>query len=226
MNELIKIEMRRIGDIETQTVLFDDLYMFLGLSEKNKDRWRKENIENNKFAVNGDDFVVFLQQEEYNKIYILSLAFAKKLSMMSKSKKGEEARNYFLECERIAKQQIKQITPTEALLLAVQQIVELERHQNILEEEQRRLAERQRITETRLEDFATGAEHFSITAYHKLFRNGYEISHSQANKDGQSLSKIAKNQGIQLGKAPHPMWGTINTYPKSVLDAFYRGEFH
>jgi len=89
------------------------------------------------------------------------------------------------------------------------------------EQETRSMAERARAE---VEDFKTGAEHFSITAYHKLFLNE-SISNDQANRDGKKLSGVARNQGIDLGKAPHPVFGTVNTYPKAMLDAFYRGEY-
>ncbi|QBQ54944.1 Rha family transcriptional regulator [Nitrosococcus wardiae] len=117
----------------------------------------------------------------------------------------------------LEEQKNKNLSPAEQLLMQAQMLVKSERRIAALEE-------RQRITEGKLEDFATGAEHFSITAYHKLFL-AQQISNNQANSDGRKLSHIAKNQGIKLGRAPHPVWGTVNTYPKALLDAYYRGEY-
>ena len=111
-------------------------------------------------------------------------------------------------------------TAGEVLLQMAQAYLEHERRFAALEAEQKVLAERQRITEGKIEDFANGAEHYSITAYHKLFR-GESISHSEANKLGRELTRMAKNQGIALGVAPHPIWGTVNTYPKAMMDAWY-----
>ncbi len=117
----------------------------------------------------------------------------------------------------LEEQKSKSLSPAQQLLMQAQILVENERRIAALEE-------RQRITESKLEDFSTGAEHFSITAYHKLFQS-QSVSNSRANSDGRKLSQIAKNQGIELGVAPHPVWGTVNTYPKAMLDAYYRGEY-
>lgn len=157
--------------------------------------------------------------------YAITLAMAKELSMVERNQKGKEARQYFIGCEKQLKAQHRPKLQSEIILESARLLVKLEREQAALKAEQLALAERQRITEGKLEDFATGAEHFSITAYNKLFREGYAISNNEANKTGRALSKLAKNQGIALGSAPHPVWGTVNTYPKALLDSYYRGDF-
>lgn len=116
-------------------------------------------------------------------------------------------------------------TTAELLVVQAQLLVEHERRVAALEVEQKIIAERQRITEGKIEDFASGAEHFSITAYNKLYRH-YSISNNEANSAGRTLTGIANNNGIELGRAPHPVWGTVNTYPKAMLDAFYKDEYH
>ena len=78
---------------------------------------------------------------------------------------------------------------------------------------------------TALERSSTTSQTLINPAYNKLFRNN-QISHPEANKDGRNLSKIARDNGIQLGKAPHPTFGTVHTYPKAMMDSFYRGEYH
>lgn len=103
-------------------------------------------------------------------------------------------------------------------------MVEQEKEQARQAEELEQVKERQRITEGKLEDYEWGAEFFTITAYHKLFI-GESISNSRANADGKHLRQIADNQGIELGREPHPVWGKVNSYPKAMLDAYYRGEF-
>lgn len=115
-----------------------------------------------------------------------------------------------------------------AIIQAVVQIDQVRQQQARLAAEQQRLqsdyevlAEQQRITDGKVEDFSTGAEHYSVTAYCKLFRGGYSISHQEANMMGKKLSAMAKNMGIELGRAPHPLFGTVNTYPKALMDEFF-----
>lgn len=82
------------------------LYAFLELRADNYSRWCKTNIVENQFAEKNIDYIRFVfcdetptggkvQREDYK----LSASFAKKLSMMSKSEKGEQARQYFVKVE-------------------------------------------------------------------------------------------------------------------------------
>ena len=100
MNELIQINAKR-------TVTAKELYQFLGLRPGDFARWCKVNIEDNPFAVEGKDWVrlrVYAETPTGGCIeridYELSVAFAKKLCMLSRSEQGERARDYFLEVER------------------------------------------------------------------------------------------------------------------------------
>lgn len=74
------------------------LYEFLGLRNKDFSRWARNNITENQFAAENEDYVRFrieadtptggkIQREDFK----LSASFAKKLSMMSKSEKDEQA---------------------------------------------------------------------------------------------------------------------------------------
>lgn len=98
MNELIKITESKNGRV----VDAKELYLFLGYDITQWSRWCVRNIEKNNFAINGTDYVL-LDQVSRTKEFALSIDFAKKISMMAKTNKGEEARVYFLECEKIAK---------------------------------------------------------------------------------------------------------------------------
>lgn len=83
-----------------------NLYKFLGLAKATINRWLKTNIENNSFAFENEDFWGFNTMLNGNKIqdYYLSIDFAKKISMQSKTEMGEKARNYFLTCEEKLKE--------------------------------------------------------------------------------------------------------------------------
>jgi anti-repressor protein len=116
--ELIKINTTDKG---TQAVNAKELYEFLGFDMSNWKRWYSKNIINNQFAIENEDWMGFVIMTSGNetKDFALSIDFAKKLAMMSRTEKGEQARKYFIECEKTAKQAPKQLTRAEILGLAV-----------------------------------------------------------------------------------------------------------
>jgi phage anti-repressor protein len=108
MNDLKIIENEN-GSIAVQC---SGLYAYLELAETQKKRWIKRNVLENPFATIGVDYII-LQVEnstqnntlsrKNKEDYILTSDFAKKLSMQCRNQKGEDARNYFLKCEQLAK---------------------------------------------------------------------------------------------------------------------------
>jgi len=95
MQELIKI------NSQNKTVSARDLYDFLDFEKAHWSRWTKKNIEGNQFAIENQDWMGFTIEVNGNptKDYALSIDFAKRIAMMSRSEKGEEIRSYFIECE-------------------------------------------------------------------------------------------------------------------------------
>lgn len=136
MNELIKIT-EKDGK---QIVSAKELYLGLGLDKSNWSRWSVQNIEEDKFFNENEDWVGFVTMTNGNesKDYAVTLEFAKHIAMMARTEKSYDYRNYFLECERIAKQQIEKALPktfAEALRLAAEQAEELERQQKLIAEQ-------------------------------------------------------------------------------------------
>lgn len=187
MNELIKVSEAVIGEQAVQTVDARLLHAFLG-SKRQFSNWITYQIDAFGF-VQGIDFVT-INNSEYSPPridYHITLSMAKELAMVERNDKGRQARQYFIECERQLQQTpLPQVTDPAlaAIIQAVVQIDQVRQQQARLAAEQQRLqadyealAEQQRITDGKVEDFSTGAEHFSVTAYCKLFRGGYSISH-------------------------------------------------
>jgi len=84
------------------------LYEFLGLEKAHYVRWCKENIIDNSFAEENVDFWAFVVNEwngQSTMDYKLTISFAKKLAMSSYTKRGEQARKYFIKVEEWLKQQ-------------------------------------------------------------------------------------------------------------------------
>lgn len=107
MKDLIHIQPQAIGTEQMQTVNARDLHTFL----ENKDmfaNWIKDRIDQFGFVEN-QDFVSFLENSKKprggrpGEEYHLTLDMAKELSMVERTTKGKEARQYFIECERVAR---------------------------------------------------------------------------------------------------------------------------
>jgi anti-repressor protein len=84
-----------------------ELYDFLGFNPSNFKSWVQNNILFNQFAIESIDYQQLVLQYELpngatgsKSDFSLSLDFAKKLAMISKSERGEQIRNYFIECEK------------------------------------------------------------------------------------------------------------------------------
>ncbi|SDD88286.1 antA/AntB antirepressor family protein [Sporomusa acidovorans] len=107
MNQLIKID-------NSGKTTAKELYDFLGLNSAVYARWCKTNIVENQFAIEGTDYFPFNMNVECggqaSTNYYLTIDFAKKLCMVSKSERGEQARNYFIEVEKRYKQVAESFT--------------------------------------------------------------------------------------------------------------------
>lgn len=146
MNEVMK--MTNKTPIEIVLQIDDDgfttskkLYKWLELDTSHYSRWCKTNILENPFAESGIDYSpcgASKGKGNFAEDYKLSADFAKKLSVMQKSERGEEARIYFLGCEKVLAKLAEQKQKTEierakgiavrqALTKAIQQSGENER---------------------------------------------------------------------------------------------------
>ncbi|WP_418954631.1 phage antirepressor KilAC domain-containing protein [Sutterella wadsworthensis] len=111
MNELIKLSSARINDETVQTCSARDLHRFLGIG-KDFSTWVKAQIERAAFAENVDYVKISgksLSPKRGNSgktptEYFFTISASKEISMMSNTPRGKEARLYFIECERVAKE--------------------------------------------------------------------------------------------------------------------------
>lgn len=108
---LVPVVARQVGDDTIPTVNARELHAFLEVG-KVFAAWIKARIEQYDF-VEGRDFVVIaglsVPESESSKArqqrmldYHLTIAMAKELSMVERNAKGKQAREYFIECERVA----------------------------------------------------------------------------------------------------------------------------
>ncbi|ALE03423.1 antA/AntB antirepressor family protein [Bartonella ancashensis] len=108
MEELITIHHNTIKQDTIQTVNARELHAFLEVG-RDFTNWIKNRIKKYSFIENRD-YIVFanfgenLQGGRPSKDYALTLDMAKELSMVERNEKGRQARHYFIECEKLAKQ--------------------------------------------------------------------------------------------------------------------------
>lgn len=115
MNELVNtteqtpIEIALGVDADGMTTA-KQLYKFLELNSTNYKRWTTKNIVQNPYGEENVDYFPFVLHDECGgqatTDYKITANFAKKLSMMTSSPKGEIAREYFLSCEKVIKENI------------------------------------------------------------------------------------------------------------------------
>ncbi|AQX20213.1 antA/AntB antirepressor family protein [Bartonella sp. WD16.2] len=105
MNNLIEIKESTVGQETVQTVSARELHAFLEITSKFAD-WIKNRIKECNFREN-IDFVTLsknLEKGGKTKEYHITLDMGKHLAMIERNEKGHQARQYFIECERKAKQ--------------------------------------------------------------------------------------------------------------------------
>ena len=106
MNELISLTQSAINGELQQTVNARELYAFLE-SKQDFSTWIKNRIEKYGFVEN-QDFVRFHKKMEANNAtmieYHISIDMAKEVAMIENNEKGRDVRQYFITCEKLAKQ--------------------------------------------------------------------------------------------------------------------------
>lgn len=119
MNKIMKATVQTpieiaLGIDENGMTTARKLYSFLELRPGNFARWCKANIIENQFAEENTDYLRLLFDEEtptggkiQREDYKLTAHFAKKLSMMQKTERGEAARDYFIKVEDKAKDMVR-----------------------------------------------------------------------------------------------------------------------
>jgi phage anti-repressor protein len=118
MNELITVSKATIGGDTINTVNARDIHSFLVVGQ-DFSTWIKRQIERARL-VEDRDFITLTQKREReigattSIEYFLTLEAGKHIAMLSGTDKGFEVREYFIECERAAKQQLFKLPATYA----------------------------------------------------------------------------------------------------------------
>ena len=102
MNEIVQITQAKIGTENTNSVNARELHEVLKVKKDFSD-WIKQQLmigRKNSVYVEGIDYLKNHLKGVRSIEYILSLDTAKRISMLSKTKKGDEVRKYFIEAEK------------------------------------------------------------------------------------------------------------------------------
>lgn len=115
--EIIHLTTASIGGNAQQGVNARDLHEFLEIKTAFKD-WIRRRIDDFGFTENVD-FVKFEEKSNCSNLsgaqgkveYLITLSMAKELSMVERNEKGKQARLYFIECEKVAKESTQRALP-------------------------------------------------------------------------------------------------------------------
>ncbi len=131
--ELIKIEKSKGGK---EIVSARDLYSYLEVSERFS-AWMER-----QFSYGFKEGIDYVGRKEFNTLanqelndFAITLDMAKEISMIQRSEKGKQARDYFINCEKKLRGIVSISAPTnlkEALILALQQQEEIEKKDVLL----------------------------------------------------------------------------------------------
>ena len=141
--------------------------------------------------------------------YLITVDCAKQISMLQRNDKGFEARKYFIEVEKKARNLVKPMSTLDLLEATIRSM----REQRVeLDEIKQDLHELKSITKTR-------PDYFTIVGYATL--NGMSIGLKLAQRLGASAAKICREDGVQMESIPDPRFGLVRMYPKYVLESVF-----
>lgn len=161
----------------------------------------------------GKDFIPFLEESSGGRPsqdYVLSIDCAKEISMLQRSEKGKQARQYFIACENKLKEITqKPLTQIEIIAQSAQILLEQDKRISSVET---KVKEIEAKTQTR-------PDYFTIVGYGSLC--GMSVNLKQAASLGQKASKICKIRNIETDTIPDPRFGTVKMYPRNILDEVF-----
>jgi phage anti-repressor protein len=176
------------------------LYNELGLNKTNWAKWQKTNIVDNPFAIKNEDYCIYVLSKNKRgrptQDFALSVPFAKKLAMIVRTTQGEKVRDYFLQCEAIAKQ--THSIPNHNINQLNNRVLELERKQI---------------------DYPND---WTVDRY--LYSNKIQSTKGDRMRFGKMCTKFFReNKGTEPKKVLHPSYPSgQNVYPYEVINEVYK----
>lgn len=146
--------------------------------------------------------------------YELSISMAKEISMIQRTERGKQARLYFIECEKRAKELSKPKTTAELLVEHAQAYLEQERRMAQIEVTQRE--QEQRLLEVESKQMTIDKNFYTVAGYANLM--GFKgISRKLASDIGRKAANYSRCQNYKIGDEYDARYGRVHVYHKDVL---------
>jgi phage anti-repressor protein len=136
-----------------------ELYKFLGATERFS-TWFERQLQ-----YGFTESIDYVGCKEFNTLanqeltdYALTIDCAKEISMLQRTERGKQARQYFIDCEKKLKGDIKPLSPAEQLLRQAQLMVDHEKRLNRVENQVSALVQRQAEAEAELKALPVSSE--------------------------------------------------------------------
>jgi phage anti-repressor protein len=205
MTELIKITTNEQG---FNVVSARELYEYLQASERFS-TWFARQIqygfeENKDFTSVKSLTLVNNGAERELQDYALIIDAAKEISMIQKSEKGKEARQYFIECE---KELTKPKDIFEVLFDSIKIIKEQSEKLKVIDN---------KLIELESKQITIDTNYYTVSGYCNLKK--IKCDASAANLLGRRCSKLSKELDYHIGKSYDSKYGEVNTYHLEVLN--------
>lgn len=241
---LIPVNQCQIGDDLVQTVNARELHEFLGVG-KVFAAWIQDRIQQYEF-VDGVDYVVTvsktgIRKNVTQKDYFITLDMAKELSMVERNAKGKQARQYFIQCERVAKSPnnnsmlVASTMNSDQLALLMGEVKRREAVQRERDEAIRtkacisssreasvmaKLGHTKRENEALKEQLGVGTKHKSVKG--AGLEQFYIDESGNRRQTANRLKKLALAMGVagDIIDIEDPNYGTVKAYPVSVIERF------
>ena len=215
ISQLVPVLSNEIGAETVQTVNARDLHAWLGSGQKFSD-WIKHRIEQYEFT-QAVDFVVIPNFETDETAfggkrktieYFISLDMAKELSMVERNAKGKEARQYFIQCEKIAKQELIPQDYATALRAAADAWEAKQR----AEAQVKALEQDNQLLNTIIDN---------EFGYCSILRAAKHLGVSETEFNWRPLKKWTIDSGLEVKRVPSPRFDYMNLYPIAAFEACY-----
>lgn len=191
---LINLTSQTINNETVQAVSARELHQFLG-SKQDFSTWIKARIEAYSFVEN-QDFITFHKIVERAKLveYAITIDMAKELSMVERTPKGKQARQYFIECERQLNQPKLPTTYLEALRELIKKEEEVQKLNTLIDNE---------------------------FGYCSILRAATYAGVHEKEFNWRPLKRTTLGLNLPVKKVPSPRYGYQNLYPIKAFEMCY-----